>query len=108
MDCDEDYKYIFSRFRRKKLKITISQHALQQMFKRDIPFELVKAALLHGETIRIYDNDKPYPSKISFFAINDGPIHVVFAENVVDQELIVITAYEPDLKIWHSDFKTKK
>jgi hypothetical protein len=41
------------------------------MLKRDIPFGLVKQAILHGEKIKFDDNDRPYPSKISFFASND-------------------------------------
>lgn len=36
------------------------------------------------------------------------PIHVVVADNVDDQENIVITVYEPDLTEWERDFKRRK
>jgi hypothetical protein len=35
-------------------------------------------------------------------------IHVVVADNVDDQENIVITAYEPDPTEWEPDFKRRK
>ena len=35
-------------------------------------------------------------------------LHVVVAENTVDNEWIVITAYEPDPAQWETDFKRRK
>jgi len=36
------------------------------------------------------------------------PLHVVIAENIQDNEIIIITAYFPDQDIWTSDFKSKR
>jgi hypothetical protein len=89
------------------MKISISQHALQQMFRRNISVEDVKGAVKNGEMIKSYPDDNPYPSKLVLFTHDNKPLHVVFAENIIEKEIIVITAYEPDSKIWSPDFKSK-
>jgi len=48
----------------KTMDLIFSFHALQQMFKRNISVEQVKYAILNGEEIRSYPDDKPYPSKL--------------------------------------------
>ena len=88
--------------------IIFSQHAIQQMFKRNISVEQVKLTIIQGEEIKLYPDDKPYPSKLLLFIENDVPLHVVTAENVHNNEIIIITAYIPEPDIWTEDFKTKR
>jgi hypothetical protein len=90
------------------MKILFSQHALQQMFSRDISIGDVRDAIKFGEVINEYVNDKPYPSRLLLYTNKKVPLHVVYARNDQDNELIVITAYRPDVKLWETDFKTKK
>ena len=85
-----------------------SQHALQQMFKRDISIEQVKYAIINGEEIRSYPDDKPYPGKLLLAFENDLPLHVVIAQNSAENKNIVITAYYPDSNIWIENFKTRR
>lgn len=85
-----------------------SQHALQQIFKRNISIEYIKKTVLEGETIKAYDSDTPYPSKLNLLIQNNIPLHVVFAINMIEKQYIIITAYHPDSDIWDTDFKTKK
>jgi len=35
------------------------------------------------------------------------PLHVVAAINIEDQQLIIITAYEPDPNLWSEDYKRR-
>jgi hypothetical protein len=90
------------------MQILFSQHAIQQMFKRNISVNLVKHAIMHGEEIKTYPDDKPYPSKLLLIFENKLPLHVVIAENSDNKEIIVITAYIPEVDSWHTDFKSKK
>jgi len=41
-----------------------SEHALTQMFSRNIYFNDVETTLKEGETIEEYPDDNPYPSKL--------------------------------------------
>jgi hypothetical protein len=90
------------------MKIIFSQHAIQQMFKRNISVSQVKFAILQGEEIKSYPDDRPYPSKLLLVIENEVPLHVVIAENSTDNELIVITTYLPEKEIWTDDFKNKR
>ncbi|SFV74761.1 hypothetical protein MNB_SM-3-1477 [hydrothermal vent metagenome] len=82
------------------------EHAIQRMFERDIYETDVEETIKNGIIIENYFDDKPYPS---FLALSVGkkPLHVVFAKNDEDNEIIVITAYYPDKKKWSEDYKTR-
>lgn len=82
-------------------------HAIQRMFQRGITIEDVRLILKHGEVIKDYNDDTPYPSKLILHWIDGRPIHVVAAYNMEHNEVIVITAYEPDPEIWSSDFRRR-
>jgi len=51
-------------------------------------------------------DDKPYPSFL-VFSSNSRPLHVVFAKNDEENEIIIITAYYPDKAKWSDDYKTR-
>ena len=82
------------------------EHAIQRMFERDIFEEEIEETIKSGEVIEEYLDDKPYPSflALKFF---DKPLHVVFAKNEKDNEIIIITAYYPDKEKWSDDYKTR-
>jgi len=78
------------------------------MFKRGISIALVKRAISEGETIKVYADDKPFPSKLNLLSEGDLNLHVVYAEDSVNKSYIIITAYYPDPAIWDKGFKIKK
>jgi len=55
-----------------------------------------------------YPDDIPHPSRLVLGWSGARPIHVVVADNVDDQENIVITVYEPDPTEWAAYFKRRK
>ena len=58
-------------------------------------------AVLTGEEILSYPDDKPYPSCLLLgLTKNKRPIHIVIAVNKEDRIAIVVTAYEHDEKKW--------
>ncbi|HXX22088.1 MAG TPA: DUF4258 domain-containing protein [Terriglobia bacterium] len=51
---------------------------------------------------------RPYPSRLVLGWIGARPLHTVVADNLSENELIVITVYEPDSEVWEADFKRRK
>jgi hypothetical protein len=76
------------------------------MFSRNISIEDIKEVIINGEIINSYPEDMPFPSYLLYKTISYRPLHVLIAKDVLT--CIVITVYQPDEKIWNSDFKTKR
>jgi hypothetical protein len=89
-------------------KILFSNHAVTQMFQRNISVEEVKYVLQNGIIVNEYPDDKPYPSKLLFAVKSERALHIVCSVNNNDNIIIVITAYEPSPDIWQSDNRTRK
>ena len=83
-------------------------HAIQRMYQRGIDASAVRQVIYRGEAIEDYPEDLPYPSKLMYCLVDTRPLHVVVAENHVENEAIVITVYEPDATLWESDFKKRR
>lgn len=89
-------------------ELSFSDHAISQMFKRDIGIDDVHFLIEHGEMIYEYPYDKPYPSYLLMAYVNKRPLHLVLAKDALSTKCIAITAYQPDQLIWEADFKTKR
>lgn len=88
--------------------LVFSDHAINQMFKRDILAEDVSQVIETGEVIKEYPDDRPHPSYLMLGFVNLRNLHIVIAEDSVLAKCIVITAYEATTDTWEGDFKTKK
>lgn len=89
-------------------KLTFRVHAVQKMFERAINVDDVANVIEHGEIIREYSDDIPYPSRLILGWRGGRPLHIVAADNDANEETIIITAYEPNPSLWEPDFKVKK
>jgi hypothetical protein len=89
-------------------KVIFSRHAITQMFDRGISVDEIEQTIAFGEIIEKYPDDKPYPSRLILHKMNGRTIHAVVAENLQDQEVIVVTAYEPNLSLWDQEFRKRK
>lgn len=78
------------------------------MFERKVEPEDVYAVLEKGETIETYPDDQPYPSRLILGWRGKRPLHVVIADNSEDNEVIIVTVYEPDARQWEPDFRRRK
>lgn len=89
-----------------------SNHARQEMEQEPqgpIRADEVIQALQQGEIITEYPEDKPYSSCLVLGKTSSGrALHVVCAPVTGHDRLIVITAYQPDPRIWETDFRRKK
>ena len=90
------------------MEISFSIHAIKRMFERRITKNEIHHVLISGDMIENYPDDTPYPSRLMFGWNNDRPLHVVVADNITDDQWIVITVYEPNLNVWESDYKRRK
>ncbi len=87
--------------------IEITAHAVMQIKSRKIKLNDIYKGIAYGEIIEQYPNDKYYPScLVLYFRVNGEPLH--FVCSIGDNKIYIITAYNPDLERWESDFKTRK
>lgn len=84
------------------------KHVFQRMLERGISKNDVKEVLLKGEIINKYEDDKPFPSALFFKKVNNRPLHTVAALDDINKKVYIITAYEPSLDLFESDYKTRK
>jgi hypothetical protein len=83
-------------------------HAIQRMFERRVSEETVRQVLQSGEMIEDYSDDMPSPGGLILGRRGNRPLHVVVAENSQEDELVVITIYEPDPSQWKSGSRDRK
>ncbi len=91
-----------------KGKLIYSNHAVQQMFKRNISTNAVEKVIENGEIIKSYPEDTPYPSFLLLGFHEQRPIHIVYSYDSIKSNVIIITVYEPSAKIWGKNFKNRK
>ena len=89
-------------------RVIYQRHAVERMAQRGVSEEDVMQVLLTGETIQVYADDTPFPSKLILGWRKRRPLHIVVATDIVHQRKIVITVYEPHPDQWEADFRRKK
>jgi hypothetical protein len=90
------------------VNLTFRLHAIKRMFERKVDADHVRHILETGEVIEDYPTDTPYPSCLVLGWRGTRPLHIVVACNAMDNETIIITAFEPDPKQWNESFKRRR
>lgn len=81
----------------RKGEYRFSDHAVKRMIKRSNERSEVEDAVMAGEVIEEYPDDKYYPSCLVYGKTRNGrDIHVQLSS----PEVVVITTYEPDESEW--------
>ena len=81
-------------------------HCLKQMLQRGISRADIQNAITTGEIIEQYPDDYPFPSCLVLgLMISGAVLHVVCG--VGNDELHMVTAYEPDPAKWSEDFRER-
>ena len=88
--------------------VIFTAHAIKRMFERGISERGVCAVANSGEEIERYPDDEPYPSMLLLGWVNSRPLHVLLAEDVLEETIIVVTVYEPDDLRWQPGFKRRR
>jgi hypothetical protein len=89
------------------MKIIYPPYVLKRMIERGITVANVRAVLENGELIEEYKTDSP-PRYLMLGWNGKRPIHVVGEDDPVEDETIVVTAYEPDIKRWKAGFRERR
>jgi len=84
------------------------KHVLQKLAERGIQQQAVRDVLLGGERLRDYTEDRPFPSALFLGYVGGKPLHVVASCDEMSKQAFVITAYEPSLDVFESDYRTRK
>lgn len=80
----------------------------EKLRRRKISLETIEEAVHRGAIIEDYPDDPRGPSCLVLGITQAGkPLHVVCGKTGDDQ-LLVITAYEPNLEEWEADWRTRK
>ena len=75
---------------------------------RFIPRQIVLDSIQHYEIIEEYPGDKYLPSYLVFSKYQDKVFHVLFAVDVVENNVRIITAYYPSLNEWEEGYKKRR
>ena len=77
----------------------------RRRYSDEFKIEAVKQVLENGYTITdTAERLGVHPTSLSS---KKRPLHVVFAKNDEDNEIIIITAYYPDKDKWSEDYTTR-
>ena len=88
-------------------KYRLSYTHTEKLRQRKIEAQEVEQAISTGEIIEDYPTDPRGPSCLILGYTEMGrPLHVVCGK--VEEELLIITAYEPSPEEWESDWKTRR
>jgi hypothetical protein len=85
-----------------------SRHAIERMFTRRVEPDVVERVVSAGEVIVSYADEKPFPSLLLLGFDDDGPVHVVAANDPDTGLCYVITIYRPEPELWSDDFRTRR
>jgi len=83
-------------------------HAIQRMFERRVTEQNVRRVVQSGQLVEDYSDEMPFPSGLMLGRHGTRPLHVVMSENTADNEVVVITVYEPDPAQWKPQFTSRK
>jgi len=82
----------------RKGEYRFSDHAVKRMIKRSIGHYEVEEAILNGEIIKEYPDDKYSPSCLIYGKTKSGrDLHVQISLPPI---VVIITTYEPDPREW--------
>jgi hypothetical protein len=83
-------------------------HVNMRLESRFIPRQVVLDCVGGAEIIESYPDDKYLPSYL-VWARHQGEIfHILFAADVPNGNVRVVTAYRPSPQDWEADFKTRR
>jgi hypothetical protein len=86
----------------------ISWTHTEKLRRRKISSDMIERAIETGALIESYPNDLRGPSCLILgHPLKDRPLHVVCGK-LDEDEILIITAYEPSATEWESDWRTRK
>lgn len=75
---------------------------------RFIPREAILASVDTYELVEAYPDDKYLPSYLLLARHGSDAFHVLFAADLGDENVRVVTSYRPDAQEWEPGMKTRR
>lgn len=92
----------------RKRQILWTYHVNMRLQGRHIIREAVLAAADTYELVESYPQDKYLPSYLVLAHHGSEAFHVLFAADVAEENVRVVTAYRPGVDEWEDDGKTRR
>jgi hypothetical protein len=92
--------------RSKKIKWTY--HVNMRMKGRFISREAIISLFEDYEIIEEYPDDKYFPSYLVCSHYRDKTFHILFAVDIENENVRIVTAYYPSAEEWDDNFKTRR
>jgi hypothetical protein len=89
-------------------RIFWTYHVNMRMKGRFIHRQIILDSIQHYEIIEEYPDDKYFPSYLVLSKYQDKGFHVLFAVDVEEKNVRIITAYYPSLNEWEEGYKTRR
>ncbi len=89
-------------------KYTISFSHTEKVRVRRIQLNEIEEAILNGQIIEPYSDDPRGPSCLILGFSKEGRALHVLCGNLEEDDVLIITAYEPNPDEWEADLKTRK
>jgi hypothetical protein len=103
---DDPLAFIRNCVKLKNIKWTY--HVNMRMKGRSISRQVILDSFEEYEIIEEYPKDKYLPSYLVYSRYQNKIFHILFAVDIEEDNVRVVTAYYPDLEEWKEDFKTRR
>ena len=92
----------------KERKIRWTYHVNMRMKDRFIPRQFIVDSTDNYEIIEEYPKDKHLPSYLIYSQYQNQVFHILFAADVKEDNIRIITAYYPSADEWKENLKTRR
>jgi hypothetical protein len=92
----------------RKRQILWTYHVNMRLQGRHIPRETILDTVETYELVESYPQDKYLPSYLVLAHDSSEAFHVLFATDVAEEHVRVVTAYRPSPDEWEDDGKTRR
>lgn len=92
----------------KRRRIRWTYHVNMRLKERFIPREAILSSIDTYEIIEEYPKDKYLPSYLIYAEYEAMIIHVQIATDLKDDNITIVTAYEPTTDKWEKGFKIRR
>ena len=92
----------------RKRQILWTYHVNMRLQGRHIPREAILDTVETYELVESYPQDKYLPSYLVLAHDSSEVFHVLFATDVAEEHVRIVTAYRPSTEEWEDDGKTRR
>lgn len=88
-------------------RILWTYHVTMRMEKRSISRLMLLESVGSYELLEMYPEDKYLPSYLVWAKHGETIFHILFAVDIINRNVRVVTAYRPNSEEWEQEFKRR-